>query len=173
MKFLVIICLLGLLLTGCSQPETLETVGDELYQPELPEKMHASFQMPPNAVAETMQDQDNGTVYFCDGYTMIAYTTPSGDLKQTISQISGYDLSQLCIMETKQGNCKRYSFVWVSAGETEEQVCRCTVLDDGGYHYVLTAMADASQAGKLTETWNEVFSSFRLQHPSEVVNSGS
>ena len=78
------------------------------------------------------------------------------------------------MLETAQENAKRYVCVWTAVGENGNQVGRLAVLDDGAYHYILTAMAEESIAGKLSgEVWDDVFSSFRLIAPEDVVSSGS
>lgn len=174
MKKMLGILALMVLLAGCSQPETLETVTDQVEQPERGTKMHAMFQMPPDAVQDTMTDAENGKVYICTDYVLTANTTESGDLNQTVLETTGYTTEQLYMIETMQGDAKRYSLVWTSASETGQQVGRCVILDDGSYHYVLSAMADAEKAGELSqEQWLDIFSSFQLLHPQDVVNSGS
>ena len=78
------------------------------------------------------------------------------------------------MIETAQAGAKRYVAVWTSAGEAGNQVGRCAILDDGSYHYVLSVMADEQDAGRLSEgVWKEIFASFRLIAPEDVVSSGS
>jgi hypothetical protein len=48
-------------------------------------------------------------------------------------------------------------------GESGQLVCRAAVLDDGNYHYCLTAVAPAANAGELSEQWNALFASLRLE----------
>ena len=174
MRKLWIVGILALLLCGCSQPENLETVSDEAVQLPEAEKMATVFSLPPEAVLQTMEEESAGQLYFCDGYTVQVRTVPGGDLHATLQMATGYSKDQLDVIETVQGNSKRYICVFASASETGDQVGRCCVLDDGYYHYVLTVMADAAQAGELAQTqWQGIFNSFRLMDPQDVVSSGS
>ena len=47
-------------------------------------------------------------------------------------------------------------------GEQGQQVARGCILDDGNYHYVLTALAEAERAGEFEEVWQEIFSGYSL-----------
>jgi hypothetical protein len=174
MKKLLLVSVLALLLTGCSKPETMETVSDKLEEPVIGKKMEAVFQLPEEATLETMKNEENGAVYFCQDYVLTAHTTQSGDLKKTVQDTTGYPPENLCVIQTMQGDVKRYSFVWTAVGEQGQQVGRCVILDDGSYHYVLTAMADAEKAGILSrDQWQDVFSSYHLADPQDIVSSGS
>ena len=61
-----------------------------------------------------------------------------------------------------QGQTRRYECVWVAAGEEEQQVGRMAILDDGNYHYCMTAMADEGDVLQLRDTWQALFDSFIL-----------
>ena len=68
----------------------------------------------------------------------------------------------LDILRTKQGDVKRYQWVWTSAGEEGVQVGRACVLDDGAYHYIVTAQASEAIAGELQAQWQEIFASVSI-----------
>ena len=97
----------------------------------------------------------------------------AGDLNSTVRSVSGFAPEDLKIMQTRRGDTERYDFVWTAAGETGEQICRACILDDGSYHYVLTATADASQGAQVQDVWREMFNSFRLVSPETPLYTGS
>lgn len=173
-KGMSIVLLLAVLLCGCQKQEAYETMHDELPQLEKPVAYAPVFNLPGDALEQVFAGENTGKVYFCDGYVLSMQVLPGGDLQSTVQQTSGFASERLPMMKTEQEDATRYEFVWTAVGETGSQMCRCAILDDRNYHYVLTAMADANQAGELTQTaWNALFSSFRLIHPEDVVNSGS
>lgn len=154
--------MLALVLSGCGVQETYETVKDTLMQPEQGLAKQVVLALPEDASVPAMQSDVSGSLYLCDGYFVTVQTLESGDLQSTIKDATGFDRNLLPIIETVQGDVYRYECVWTAAGETEEQIGRLAVLDDGSYHYVVTAMADASKAGQLTTKWNQLFSSLTL-----------
>lgn len=174
MRRLMVILLLSVILCGCKSQESYETMMDTPQQPEQPEKMVILLNLPEEAAEQTMNAEESGSVYFCDDYVLTVQTRQGGDLQRTILETTGFLPEQLPIIETMQGNLKRYVCVWTAAGETGNQVGRLALLDDGAYHYVLTAMAEEACAGKLSEeVWDSVFGSFRAVSPENVVSSGS
>ena len=159
-----IICLLAsfLLLAGCSAP-VYETLGPvEHVSATTPRLRQTVLEFPGDAAILTASGSD--MLYTCGEYTMSLQSLVSGDLTSTVRNLSGYDPSQLTILETVCTDHTRYEWVWTSAGETGDVVCRAAVLDDGNYHYCLTVSTDAEKAGDLTEAWNELFRSFCLQN---------
>lgn len=161
-----------LFLSGCGSRETFETVRDELVTPVAATARQMVADLPDSASAPVMQTE-TGQLYFCDGYTVSRQITESGDLAGTVRDVSGFAPDQLQIMQTQWGDTTRYDFVWSAAGETGQQLCRCCILDDGNYHYILTAAAEAQQAGQLQETWRKMFDSFRLVSPDFPLDTGS
>ena len=151
-------CILG----GCGVQETFETVNDTLYQPELTAAKQVVLELPEEAAVPAMESNTAGKLYLCEGYCVMVQTRESGDLQSTIKDATGFDKDVLPIIETIQGDVHRYECVWTTTGETEDQVGRFTLLDDGNYHYVVTVMADASKAGQLTDQWKQLFSSLSL-----------
>ena len=174
MRRLMVIVLLAVMLCGCKGQESYETMMDMLQQPEQAEKMVIMLNLPEEAAEQTMNTEESGSVYCCDDYVLTVQTCQGGDLQKTILETTGFTPEQLPVIETVQGNTKRYVCVWTAVGETGNQVGRLAVLDDGNYHYILTAMAEESAAGKLSEeVWDSVFSSFRVVKAEDVVSSGS
>lgn len=164
--------LLALVLTGCSRQETMETVDDVQVQP-----VAASIQQMlvdlPEETAVPVLETEGGTLYICADYTVSQQIMESGDLKKTVKSVSGFAQEDLNVLQTQWGDTTRYDFVWTAAGEQAEQVCRACILDDGNYHYVLTASTQADHAGNLQEVWREMFDSFRLVSPQMPLDTGS
>lgn len=173
MKKWLCLTLLPIFFLGCSRQETFETVSDEYVQPVAAVMMQPAVQIPDGAVMAVMQNDEAGSIYFCDGYTMTLQTMQSGDLGETVNAVTGYTKEQLDLIETLAADAVRYDCVWVSAGEGGEQVGRAAILDDGNYHYVLTCMTDASNAQSLQESWQRLFNSFCITAPGADPYTGS
>lgn len=161
-KFLVIVCAALCLLTGC-KGEEYETVSD-VWSPEpLPEAQEIILDLPNEIAVPAMEETEEGALYLCDRYMLTTHITAGGDIQETILQTTGFEMEQLSPMATQSGDCKRYDCVWITAGEQGDEVCRAVILDDGHYHYVLTASTESKNAGKLQETWQNIFDSFMLK----------
>lgn len=159
--------MLVFVLTGCSTERDYETVMDTYTEPAPVAAQQIMLQLPPEASMEVFDSSEAGTYYQCDGYEIILQTLEAGDLDKTFKEVTGFSKADLTVMETAQGEMKRYDCVWSAAGEGKEQIGRAAVLDDGNYHYVLTVMADFSKAGALQEAWQGLFDTFT------VINTGA
>ena len=173
MRKLWIVLPLVLLLMGCGEKPTMETVTDLPAEPVVSTVRRVQIQLPKELSAPTLQEESAGQLYICDDYSVTLQTVSSGDLQKTIRDATGMAQDTLQIQKNQQGDTKRYQFVWSTNGETGTQVGRCCILDDGTYHYVLTALADEGVAGDLQPVWREMFTSFCLATEREPVNSGS
>ena len=163
----------ALLLTGCGAKPTFETLGDIPVQSVSAEAQQILVDLPQEAMASDAQKGSDEVLYLCDGYTLSVQTLEGGDLDRTLRRVSGYGKDSLKGMEIRQGDTKRYVCVWTAAGEEELQVGRTCVIDDGSHHYALTAMAGESKAGELQETWQEIFSTFRVVDADLDLSTGS
>lgn len=172
MKKYCVVLALALLLTGCGKQQTLETVNDVHVQPAPAARQQVLVELPKDTAMPVMET-DAGKLYICESYTVSQQILEGGDIRGTIQSISGFDREDLKIMQTQWENTQRYDFVWTAAGETGEQICRACILDDGNYHYVLAATADASQGGQLQSVWRQMFNSFRLVSPDMPLYTGS
>lgn len=162
MKKCIIVLFFVLLLTGCSAAQTYETLGDvEHVSATLPDPQQIMLQLPTDASVLTSAANE-GTMYLCGDYTILLQTLQSGNLPATVQTLSGFTPERLTMLQSRCGNHDRYDWVWTAAGEAGDTLCRAAVLDDGVYHYALTVMASAEDAGSLTDDWNELFSSFCL-----------
>lgn len=173
MKKLWVIPLIVLLLAGCGGEKTLETVTDVPDAQVMATVRRIEVQLPAELSAPALQGDDTGTLYLCDDYSVTIHTVESGDLEKTIRDATGMNKEDLQILQTKQGDVKRYQWVWSTGGESGVQIGRGCVLDDGAYHYILTAMADEAVAGEVQPAWKEIFASFRLATEREEISSGS
>ena len=172
MKKIFLFLMLPVLLAGCASEPVMETVGDEQVQP-VAATMHQVLVELPKEAASPAMETEAGRLYICDSFTVSQQTFDGGDLTKTVKSVSGFEPERLKIMQTNWDNAKRYDFVWTAAGENETQVCRACILDDGNYHYVLTATTDASNGGQLQSVWREMFDSFRLVSPDMPIDTGS
>ena len=160
MKKLLILMVM-LLLSGCGAEETFETVADEVALQVLAQPREILMTLPEETLLPAMES-DGRTIYLCNGYDVAVQTLSSGDLNATIRQLSGFDREELTVMETDSGAYRCYEFVWTAATDLGEQVGRAMILDDGTYHYTLTAMAPAEKALNYQEIWNGLFESFGI-----------
>ena len=161
MRKLALILLMTLLLSGCAAEETFETVADELVLPVMAQPRQISVSLPDNAIAPVLEGGSE-QVYLSEDYEIIIETLSSGDLNATVQSLSGYEKSELTVMETSQNDVTRYDFVWASAGEKGDRLGRAVVLDDGSYHYCMSVLRDAESTEKSQIVWSEVFGSFTL-----------
>jgi hypothetical protein len=173
MKKCGIIVAAMLLLSGCSAQETLETISDMYFQSVMAEVRQVIVDVPKDAGVEVLQSDDGGKLYLCDGYTVTVQTMEAGDLNKTLLDVTGYAKEDLTMMQTRQDGVKRYECIWTAAGESETQVGRACVLDDGNFHYVITVMAGESVSGGLKQVWKDLFDSFRLVDADVDLNTGS
>ena len=157
-KRLVWMALLAALLTGCTAEETLETVSDEILVPVMAQPREISVRLPEGALAPVLE-QEGRHLYMGKDYEIMLETMASGDLRATIRALSGYDREQLTVVETRQGDTERYDFVWTTAGERGDRLGRAVILDDGNYHYCMSALREP---GDTLIVWRDVFGSFSL-----------
>ena len=173
MKKFLVIPLLVLLLAGCGKKTTLETISDVQDVPVVATAQRIQIQLPPELSTPTMESENGGTLYLCDDYSVTVQVTQSGDLQKTIRETTGMNKENLQILQTKQGDTERYQWVWTTTGENGTQVGRACLLDDGAYHYVLTALTDEGKSEQVQSQWKEIFNSFALATEREEISTGS
>lgn len=160
MKKVLVILLLAAALCGCQNKETFETV-DDVYEIPAPAPMgRVMLVLPGDAAAMTMDGDQTDQLYFCGDAVITVQILESGDLNRTIRAVTGFERDALTVVQTEEEDLTRYDFVWHAAGEGGDELGKAAVLDDGNYHYVLSVMAPADQAGSLTEKWGEMFNTF-------------
>ena len=173
MKKLWVIPLLAILLAGCGGKTALETVTDIPVAPVVAEMRRIQVQLPPELSSPALQEEKGGTLYLCDEYSVMLQTVQSGDLEKTLRDATGLSKADLQMIQTRRDDAKCYQWVWSANGETGTQVGRGCILDDGAYHYVLTALADEEAAKQAQPAWKEIFASFCLATEREEVSTGS
>ena len=89
-------------------------------------------------------------------------TVASGDLSKTVEQTSGFSMEDLTVIQTGTGEIRKYEFVWTTNSEEGSRIGRATILDDGNYHYVLSATVPSDKIEEYQEIWNGIFESFKL-----------
>lgn len=162
MKIILCLILVMTLLTGCQQPKDLETLSDNFVEPDLPQPKEVFLNLPEDAAKAVLEAADTGTLYLCDGYSVALQTLPAGNLDATLREVTGYGREKIQLWEKKEGDISRFVCVWTAAGEGGDQMGKTTILDDGNYHYVLSVMTAAENAGALTETWQQLMDSFNI-----------
>ncbi len=163
MKKILLIVMLLVTMAGCSAVPTFETLGNIPHGPSGAQTpAQVLLELPEEAVEDVFAGEEE-TLYTCRDYAIAMKTLSAGDLSGTIKSLSGYDKTQLTVMETSSDQASRYDWVWTSTGEEGDLLGRAAVLDDGRYHYCLWVMAPAGKAGELAQEWNALFSSFRLE----------
>ena len=173
MRKMLLICVLALALVGCKAEKSYETLADIDIDPLEKNAWEIAADLPPELISPVMQSQSGACLYMCDEYTLTTFTTQSGDLDRTLLESTGFDTRSLSLMKTKKDGFERYEAVWSAVSETGDQVGRIAILDDGNYHYVLTAMTQADTAGDVSALWQPIFRSFRIVEPGSQVNTGS
>ena len=160
MKIIICVLCLVLLLSGCSSLD-FETISDNLLPPQEIPASKMTVDLPEDAIQ--ISYHETGRLYCCDGYELTMEILPSGDLSQTIRELTGYPQDCLTVLETGTGELDRYECSWIAAGEGSDQVGRTVILDDGNYHYAISVTASADDAGSLQQVWQELLRSFALQ----------
>lgn len=158
MKKVWMIMLALLMLTGCGARQTMETVDDVYASQPMEVPKEVSLMLPEDAQLAMVNGESR--LYFCNGYEIMVETVASGDLNRTLADMTGYDRTKLTVMETELDGAVRYECVWTSAGESGDMVGRAVILDDGNYHYCLSVISAADEAGALQQTWNDLTTSF-------------
>ena len=161
MKIITFI-LLAVLLAGCGKAEVYETITDEMLQSVSAEPREVFFDLAQEPVMPAMES-DSGTLYLCGDFDVVVHTCQGGDLQNTVREVSGYLPEELTVIQTGSGDVNRYEFVWTSAVDNGQQIGRATILDDGNYHYILSATVDAELIEEYQEIWNGIFESFQLE----------
>ena len=161
MKKVWIMVPLVLLLWGCAGEETFETIADDAAAPVMAVPREIAVRLPGDAVAPVL-DSDFEQVYLCSDYELVIETLSAGDLNASIRHLCGYEKENLTVMETSLDGIDRYEFVWAAAGEAGDRIGRAVILDDGSFHYCMSALRDADTTESSQIVWSDVFSSFTL-----------
>ena len=159
-RMIVLMTVLGLL-SGCGAAETYELVTDEPVQQVSAQPREMHFFLAEETAMPAMET-DSGKLYLCGEYDVMSQIFDGGDLERTIRQVSGFSPNDLTVIQTEFENVKKTEFVWTSAAEEGHRICRAIILDDGNYHYVLSATVPAERIEEYQEIWNGIFETFKL-----------
>ena len=173
MKKVLVILLMLLLLTGCGEQETFETVDDMLPVQPVASPQQFFVSLPDEAAAPTFQGETGGELYVCKGYTIGKQILESGDLEKTVQTLSGRPKEELQILKTAWNGYDRYDFVWTAAGEDGLQLGRACILEDGNNQYTLSTLAEENSAGQLRQTLSDMYESCTLLDPEVNLRTGS
>ena len=159
MKIVWWILAAALLLCGCAQAPTFETLGDDIEAPVMQQQKQVSLTIPD--ASEKIQGS-TGTIYICKDYTVTVEVLSSGNIGATMQSIAGFGPEDLTVLETSASDVTRYAFTWAAAGEGGDVVGNAAVLDDGVWHYCVTVLYNASDASRVQNVWNRILSSVKL-----------
>ncbi len=158
-KFVLVLCLM-LLLTGCAA-QTFETVDDLNDVPAMAKPATILLDLPEDAAAPAMEGT-SGTLYFCGDYDITVEVMPSGNLNNTLQTLTGFGKDELDLMQTIRCGVSCYEGAWSAAGEAGDHVGRVLIMDDGSFHYCVSVMASAEDAGDCSADWKELLDSVAL-----------
>ena len=160
MKFLVLLMTV-LLIAGCAPAQVYETVTDEPVLSASAQPGMISFDLAQEPILPAMET-DGGQLYLCGDFDVMVQTLDGGDLSDTVFRISGFLPEELTLIRTESADVDKYEFVWTSATDEGQLIGRATVLDDGNYHYAMSATVNAELIEEYQEIWNGIFESFEL-----------
>ena len=160
MKKLLVILIAMVLLPGCAA-QTFEKVEDLNAVQAVATPASLLLDLRVEAAAPAMQGA-SGTLYFCGDYDIMVEVMPSGNLSNTLQTLTGFDREELELMQTDRCGVDCYEGVWSAAGEAGDHVGRVLILDDGSFHYCVSIMAMAEDAGDCLADWNEILESVAL-----------
>lgn len=160
-RMIVMLLVLCALLCSCSAAETFEQLQDVYVAAPPAEPSQIKLELPEDT-AQSVMSTDTGKLYFGENYEVLVETYESGDLNKTLQTVTGYPADQLTVMQLRDDGFNRYLCAWSTVTAEGEKVGRCAVLDDGNYHYCLTVLVPASEAGKLQSVVDTLLRSYSL-----------
>lgn len=173
MKKILVFVMLMFLLTGCKAQETFETIGNAYEESAVTDVWQIAVDLPGEMAMPVMETQSADKLYEGEGFTLSTHIGQGGDMNSTLLEHTGLSKDKLNVICTDCGQWKRYDAAWTTAGEGGAQTGRIAILDDGKTHFVMVAMTPAESAGEITEVWQPIFRSFRLEAYGTQVNTGS
>ena len=161
MKKLLIALIAMILLCGCAKQTSFETVNDVIDAPVMATNYKVELQLPEEAARPVLEDGGE-MLYRCENYTIMINQLDGGDVNRTLKQVTGMDAASLTVLKTVRNGFPCYRTAWATAGEEEQKICRCVILDDGTMHHAVTVMADCEIADSLHQQWIHVMDSVVL-----------
>lgn len=141
MKKMLWVMALLFALSGCGKQDqqVFETVGNvNCENPERPAASVISLDLPDEAAAQAMSEENGAQVYRWDNYELRTQTRPSGDIVSTMQELTGMKADALTIMKQDKDEMTFYQTVWSAVGDEGITCGRAMVADDGNYHYCVS-----------------------------------
>ena len=160
MKKILLILAAVFLMSGCTAT-VFETVDDLNDVQAMAKPATLLLDIPDEAAAPAMEGA-SGKLYFCGDYDIAVEVNPSGKLDSTLQTLTGFTKDELRLVQTNRCGVDCYESAWSAAGEAGDHVGRVLILDDGSYHYCVSIMALAENAGAYADAWNEILESVAL-----------
>ena len=160
MKKVLLILAAVFLMSGCTAT-VFETVDDLNDVQAMAKPATLLLDIPDEAAAPAMEGA-SGKLYFCGDYDIAVEVNPSGNLDSTLQTLTGFTKDELRLVQTNRCGVDCYESAWSAAGEAGDHVGRVLILDDGSYHYCVSIMALAENAGAYADAWNEILESVAL-----------
>lgn len=147
MKRIAFILVLMMILCGCvnSTEPPLETTADEILEPTAAEPKPMAVWLPEEAAAQTMAQGETGECYTWGESELRLRTLSGGDIRATLTEVTGLDPEKLTVMEYQRDGLQLYQTVWSCTSEEGVRLGRCMVADDGSYHYCISLVSPESE----------------------------
>lgn len=159
MKIGMVLLVLAVALSGCGSKEVFETIADEQVVSVMGQPKQIEVKLPGEAALPAVES-DSARLYLCRNYEIALQTLSGGDLDATLRSVTGYGKEDLTVLETLRSDMPCYEFTWACAGENGDRIGQGILMDDGCYHYVMTALWDADKTEDSQIVWSEIFASF-------------
>lgn len=159
-KLLLVLCAAVLFVSGCAI-QTWENVDDPNDVQVMASPATLLIDLPEEAAAPVMKGT-SGSLYFCGDFEIMVEQMPSGNLNNTLQTLTGFEREDLDLIQTNRCGAECYEGAWSAVGEAGDHVGRVLILDDGSYHYCVSIMAMAENAGLCAEEWNHIMQSIAL-----------
>lgn len=158
-KWIVSVLLVSaVVLCGCSV-ENFEPMLD-VHSPSdqvTPQKMQ--IKLPEDAALSVMYGE-TGTLYYGENYEVSIETYPSGNISQTMCNVTGRKMEELTVMQIPVAQGNSYRCGWSVTDGEGDRIGQCIIIDDGRYHYCLSVLADADAASELRPIIETVLNSY-------------
>lgn len=133
MKKLALLIVLCIFLTGCSSP-AWETVDDTMDIPVgswLDQTYSINISVPQEM--KLMEETDSWKIYSTDSGHMEVETRTflASDLDTAVAMLTGFQASELNILQTERFGLPEYQFAWVTHTDRGERLCRADMVVDG------------------------------------------
>ncbi len=153
-----------LILSGCAAGNAAEPEHVSDIPEKEPEVCVIAYELPEAMVLETGGGELIQQAYeSVDGsYSVTAERIPADTLEEAIRTVSGFDMEDLTILNTKQDDAEIYHFAWSSGSEEGAFVSRCALAAKDGAYYALTVTRQAGECGENRAAEKKLFSSMRL-----------